>query len=141
VLHKNFSSHTPAIKELLMHYNRTPFEYTDSYKLSHWLQYPEGTSMVYSNFTPRKSRTGRDEFVFFGLQAFLMKLNKVFSTEFFQYGEDLAVVTFEEFYRRFFCGADPSALSAKVRELHKIGHPKTHRRRDTKVATSSITRH
>lgn len=42
---------------------------TDSYKASHWLQYPPGTSYVYSYI---ESRGGlHDATVFFGLQAFI----------------------------------------------------------------------
>ena len=43
---------------------------TDSYKASHYLQYPPGTESVYSYF---ESRTGGrfSETVFFGLQYFL----------------------------------------------------------------------
>ncbi len=42
---------------------------TDSYKASHWLQYPPGTEYVYCYV---ESRGGRyDRTVFFGLQAFL----------------------------------------------------------------------
>jgi nicotinamide phosphoribosyltransferase len=45
---------------------------SDSYKVSHWKQYPAGTSRVYSYFEPR---TGAkfDKTVFFGLQYFLME--------------------------------------------------------------------
>lgn len=42
---------------------------TDSYKASHWLQYPPGTEYVYSYI---ESRGGEyDKTVFFGLQAFM----------------------------------------------------------------------
>lgn len=42
---------------------------TDSYKASHWLQYPPGTEYVYSYI---ESRGGQyDRTVFFGLQAFI----------------------------------------------------------------------
>lgn len=42
---------------------------TDSYKVSHWLQYPEGSQKVYSYI---ESRGGRfQETTFFGLQMFL----------------------------------------------------------------------
>jgi len=42
---------------------------TDSYKASHWLQYPPGTEYVYSYI---ESRGGlHDSTVFFGLQAFI----------------------------------------------------------------------
>ena len=42
---------------------------TDGYKCDHRRQYPEGTNMVYSNFTARKSRIPEiNSTVFFGLQ-------------------------------------------------------------------------
>lgn len=51
-----------------------PLHYTDGYKLDHKRQYPENTSLVYSNWTPRKSRLKDvDKVVFFGLQYFLKK--------------------------------------------------------------------
>lgn len=43
---------------------------TDSYKLTHWKQYPEGTQHVYSYFESRKGARF-DETVFFGLQYVL----------------------------------------------------------------------
>lgn len=44
---------------------------TDSYKVTHWKQYPKGTSRVYSFF---ESRGGRfPEVIFFGLQYFMKK--------------------------------------------------------------------
>jgi nicotinamide phosphoribosyltransferase len=50
----------------------SPINAIDAYKLDHRRQYPEGTTRVYSNFTPRGSRIdGIEKVVFFGLQAFL----------------------------------------------------------------------
>ncbi|MGE3624521.1 MAG: nicotinamide phosphoribosyltransferase domain-containing protein, partial [Bdellovibrionales bacterium] len=49
----------------------------DSYKISHWRQYPEGTEYVSSYIEPRSSRFAKafgkenDYALFFGLQAFL----------------------------------------------------------------------
>ena len=43
---------------------------TDSYKVSHYLQYPPGTQYVYSYFEPR-SKAKFSEFVFFGLQYYI----------------------------------------------------------------------
>ncbi|MGB1315716.1 MAG: nicotinate phosphoribosyltransferase [Chitinophagales bacterium] len=62
-----------------------PLLLTDGYKLDHRRQYPEGTTLVYSNWTPRKSRVeGIDEVVFFGLQYFLKNyLIKAFQEDFF----------------------------------------------------------
>jgi nicotinamide phosphoribosyltransferase len=41
---------------------------TDSYKFSHWMQYPKGTTRVWSYIEPRKPNV---EIVNFGLQAFI----------------------------------------------------------------------
>ena len=49
-----------------------PLMLIDFYKADHRRQYPEGTEIVYSNFTPRKSRQAEnDNLVFFGLQYFI----------------------------------------------------------------------
>jgi len=48
---------------------------TDSYKLSHFTQYPEGTQFVSSYVEPRRAWDDIDRVVFFGLQAELMKLS------------------------------------------------------------------
>lgn len=58
----------------------------DGYKVGHREQYPEGTTLVYSNFTPRKSRNAEiTEIVFFGLQYFIKEyLMRQFDEAFFQ---------------------------------------------------------
>ena len=44
----------------------------DGYKTSHYKQYSPHTQIVYSTWTPRKSRMeGVNEVVFFGLQYFI----------------------------------------------------------------------
>jgi nicotinamide phosphoribosyltransferase len=46
-----------------------PLMLIDFYKADHRRQYPEGTELVYSNFTPRKFRNeGQESLVLFGLQ-------------------------------------------------------------------------
>ena len=62
-----------------------PLLLTDGYKVDHKRQYPDGTTLVYSNWTPRKSRIeGIDEVVFFGLQYFIKKyILEDFQTYFF----------------------------------------------------------
>ena len=50
----------------------TPLTLIDFYKADHRSQYPSGTTTVFSNWTPRKSRIEEiDEVVFFGLQYFV----------------------------------------------------------------------
>lgn len=52
---------------------RNPLTKIDFYKADHRRQYPEGTTKVYSNFTPRKSRiNGIDHIIFFGLQYVIL---------------------------------------------------------------------
>lgn len=65
-----------------------PLLYTDYYKTEHHRMYPEGTTMIYSNFTPRKSRIkGIDHVVVFGIQHFILEyLIKAFDEHFFHYG-------------------------------------------------------
>lgn len=51
-----------------------PLLCTDGYKLDHRRQYPNKTTLVYSNWTPRQSRIKNiDKVVFFGLQYFIKK--------------------------------------------------------------------
>lgn len=46
----------------------------DFYKVGHVHQYPEGTELIFSNFTPRKSKMdGVNHSVFFGLKYFIKK--------------------------------------------------------------------
>lgn len=62
-----------------------PLLQTDFYKVGHIFQYPKGTTLVYSNLTPRKSRIKEmDKMVFFGLQYFLQEyLVQGFNENFF----------------------------------------------------------
>ena len=63
-----------------------PILLKDGYKVGHKFQYPENTTLVYSNLTPRKSRSaGADEIVFFGLQYFIKEyLIRQFDEHFFK---------------------------------------------------------
>ena len=58
----------------------------DGYKVGHKFQYPEGTTLVYSNLTPRKARDENiQDIVFFGLQYFVKEyLINQFNDNFFK---------------------------------------------------------
>lgn len=63
-----------------------PLFFTDGYKTSHHQQYPEGTELVYSNWTPRSNKyapEGCDKVVVFGTQMAVRILHEVFQNEFF----------------------------------------------------------
>jgi len=63
-----------------------PLFLTDGYKTGHHQQYPKGTTLVYSNFTPRSNKyapKGCDRVVSFGQQMVMKIINEAFETEFF----------------------------------------------------------
>lgn len=92
-----------------------PIILTDYYKVEHFRQYPKGTTMIYSNLTPRKSRLpGVDSIIFFGLQHFVKKyLLGKFKTEFF----DKPWEQVEEEYK-YAIHTDTEHIKA----LHKLGY-------------------
>ena len=100
----------------------------DSYKLGHGEMYPEGTTKVYSNFTPRSMShfnvpdvdKADKKIVWFGLQGFLHELNQVWSETFFDLPEDEVANEFNEFVAPF-CGPNGFNIE-RVRELHRIGY-------------------
>lgn len=63
-----------------------PLLLTDGYKTGHHQQYPQGTTLVYSNFTPRSNKhapAGCDQVVSFGQQMIMKQIHDAFQREFF----------------------------------------------------------
>lgn len=68
-----------------------PLLMTDGYKTGHHQQYPKGTTLVYSNFTPRSNKhapKGCDKVVSFGQQMIMMQIHEAFEKEFFSRPKD-----------------------------------------------------
>ena len=66
--------------------NMNPLLLTDGYKTGHHQQYPKGTTLVYSNFTPRSNKyapKGCDQVVSFGQQMVMKQIHEAFQNEFF----------------------------------------------------------
>lgn len=64
---------------------------TDGYKTGHHQQYPEGTTLVYSNFTPRSNKyapKGCDHVVSFGQQLIMKQIHESFQKDFFDQPKD-----------------------------------------------------
>jgi nicotinamide phosphoribosyltransferase len=96
--------------------------YSDGYKVDHRNQYPEGTELVYSNWTPRKSRIpGVNKVVFFGLQYFIKKyLQEDFDKNFFNRPKQEVI---EEYKRRIGSYLGPDAITYEhVEALHDLGY-------------------
>jgi nicotinamide phosphoribosyltransferase len=68
-----------------------PLLLTDGYKTGHHLMYPEGTTLVYSNFTPRSNKyapKGCDQLVSFGQQMMMVQIHEAFQKDFFSRPKD-----------------------------------------------------
>jgi nicotinamide phosphoribosyltransferase len=66
--------------------NINPFFLTDGYKTGHHKMYPEGTQLVYSNFTPRSNKyapKGCNKVVSFGQRMVMKYIQDVFQQGFF----------------------------------------------------------
>ena len=99
-----------------------PLLLTDGYKVDHKRQYPDGTTLVYSNWTPRKSRIeGIDEVVFFGLQYFLKKyIIQDFDLHFFKQPKEAVV---KKYARRINNYLGENQVGTKhIEDLHDLGY-------------------
>lgn len=99
-----------------------PFLATDGYKVGHHLMYPENTTLVYSNFTPRSNKhapKGCDKVVSFGQQMIMKQINEMFHLDFF--GKPKADVCGEikKEYSEYL-GVDFDATH--IEELHDLGY-------------------
>lgn len=68
-----------------------PLFLTDGYKTGHHQQYPKGTTLVYSNFTPRSNKyapKGCDQLVSFGQQMVIKQIHEAFDKDFFSKPKD-----------------------------------------------------
>lgn len=102
-----------------------PLTMIDFYKADHRRQYPKGTTLVYSNFTPRSTKHAvkipgvDDKIVFFGLQYFIKWfLIDVFNNDFFyQVKEDVVA----KYKRRMDCALGVDAIPTDhIEALHDL---------------------
>lgn len=97
---------------------------TDGYKLGHHRQYPEGTEMVYSNWTPRSCKyfpEAEEGAVVFGLQYLIKEyLIKQFNENFFNLPKERAI---NEFYNRVNCYVGIDNVGTKhIEALYDLGY-------------------
>ncbi len=99
-----------------------PLLFTDGYKVDHRRQYPKETTLVYSNWTPRKSRIeGIDEVVFFGLQYFIKKyIIQEFKENFFNKSKEEVL---KKYSRRINNYLGENQVGIKhIEDLHDLGY-------------------
>lgn len=105
--------------------NINPLTAIDFYKADHRRQYPEGTTLVVSNLTPRSGKHGnvtdKSQVVFFGLQYFLKHfLGEVWQEGFFKRPKDEVVA---EYKRRLDTSLGPDAVPVDhIVALHDLRH-------------------
>lgn len=95
---------------------------TDFYKIGHRKQYPKGTEIVYSTFTPRASRIdGVNEVVNFGLQGFIKEyLIDFFNSNFFSQEKSKIVSDYSRFVKNTLGDQNPE--TKHIEDLHDLGH-------------------
>lgn len=105
-----------------------PLTAIDFYKADHRRQYPEGTTKVYANFTPRSNKLASmlpepyaNKIVFFGLQYFIKHfLIESWSEEFFNKPKWKVV---EQYKRRMDNSLGKDAIDWKhIADLHDLGY-------------------
>jgi nicotinamide phosphoribosyltransferase len=67
--------------------NLNPFLVTDGYKTGHHMMYPKGTTLVYSNFTPRHGKHSNVDLggvISFGQQMVMRQIKEMFDENFFK---------------------------------------------------------
>jgi nicotinamide phosphoribosyltransferase len=99
-----------------------PILLKDGYKVGHKFQYPEGTTLVYSNLTPRTSRIkGVEKVVFFGLQYFIKEyLMRQFDENFFRQPKAQVMA---QYRRRIDNYLGKDAISYEhIEALHDLGY-------------------
>lgn len=92
----------------------------DGYKLGHVFQYPQNTTQVYSNLTARGKINDESPFngtVFFGLQAYLYRLQDFFE-DFFAMPLDIVLHDYDEFCFRYL--GSPAKSLSHIESLHRL---------------------
>ena len=101
-----------------------PLFLIDFYKADHRRQYPEGTTMVYSNFTPRSNKYAypdSKEIVVFGIQYFIKEyLINQWNEGFFKQPKDQVVSRYTALMDR---ALGPGAIESQhIADLHDLGY-------------------
>jgi nicotinamide phosphoribosyltransferase len=98
-----------------------PIFYIDFYKVGHVSQYHPGTQQVWSNWTARSSRTGRQSVVFFGAQYFIKKiLIEEFIYNFFALSWEYIEAEYKQVIRETLGVENPKVDHIKY--LHQLGY-------------------
>lgn len=100
---------------------------TDSYKLGHMVQYPKGTELVYSNFTPRSDHHSpipkhlmNGQIVVYGTQALFNELVALWDETFFNQDKETLIYSMATFVEPF--AKDFQVGLQNFNDLHDLGY-------------------
>ena len=99
---------------------------TDGYKTGHHQQYPKGTTLVYSNFTPRSNKyapNGCKEVVSFGQQLIMKQIHDTFQKDFFDQSKEKVCNEIKE-ELSLYLGTDYDV--SHFESLHDLGYLPIH---------------
>jgi len=101
------------------YHNSMILNYIDCYKIDHRRQYPIGTSLVFSNWTPRKALfKDTDKVCFIGLQYFIKKYLVEEFNKFFKSNIDVICAEYEQKVCRVL--GIKSFNTQHIRDLHSL---------------------
>lgn len=109
-------------------YRTSALTQCDFYKIDHRRQYPEGTTLVYSNLTPRSDKLSPckqspfydGKMVVFGTQYFIKYLHNLFRDNFFNEPKGQIVATFK---KRIETSLGKDAITYEhIEALHDLGY-------------------
>lgn len=112
-------------------YQINPILAIDSYKLGHCTMYPEGTTKVYSNFTPRSFTHIKGSFpkgffnnkaVVFGISGAFQEINEAFTDNFFSRDKEVVLKEFTDSILPFIGDNSPKDIVDKIEALHELGY-------------------
>lgn len=95
----------------------------DFYKVGHKDQYPDGTEVVYSTWTPRSNKHFplADSAINFGLQAFVKEyIIDFFNDNFFSRPKEEVVAEYKRYLKHTLFVQEPNA--SHIEELHDLGY-------------------
>ena len=103
-----------------------PFLLADGYKVGHHQQYPKGTTLVYSNFTPRSNKhapKGCNEVVVFGTQMVMKQIHEMFDLGFFKRPKSEVC---DEIQRELTMYLGTDYDTSHIESLHDLGYLPIH---------------
>lgn len=106
-----------------MQYNVSPLDEIDFYKAGHYAQYPENTVEIYSNFTPRSTRTNSKKVVVAGIQMVLQDIHENWKKNFFDLTEEEILEKLTEYKEFMDSTIYPGAVTTKhIMDVWKLGY-------------------